>query len=74
MTFEEKVMAERARQDFVTVRPRGGDVCIVAGDYVLKLAAGETKEITRAEWNELYAHRGCLEEVTDAKGLEAGKG
>jgi hypothetical protein len=65
--LEEKIMADRERKDFVKVRPRAGcgAVNIVDGPFALRLAAGESKEITRAEWVAVYEPTGALELIEE---------
>ncbi len=60
-------MADRARQDFVKLRLKDGvgSANVVAGNFSLRLEAGEVAEVTRAEWTEIYAPREIFEIVEE---------
>lgn len=59
-------MADRERQDFVKLRLKDGigSANVVAGNFSLRVEAGEVVEVTRAEWTEIYEPRKIFELVT----------
>lgn len=76
MKLEVKIMADRARQDFVKVQLKAGfgSAKIECGPFCFAFEAGKPLEVTRAEWNELLKDRGILEEVNPQISQIAQKG
>jgi len=67
MNLEEKIMADRQREDWVWVRLREGfgSSTVVIGPMHWKFEAGKAERVTRAEWDAMLKDQGILEETDE---------